>query len=210
MIYVILAIIFLTKITYADSPINKSKAYLHSRHAIGKNKSETTQVTQFFWYGCPKCYRLEIGLKDWMKKKSQDIQIIRIPAMLGGSWDIYGKVYLTLEAMDKDESMHKALFQAIHEKKINFRTIEEIAIFLQNKGLDRIQFLSFFHSFFIEMRTWNTKKLVKKYSISSVPLILFNGKEIPEIESSNRIEQILFKLDQLISRGREISSVKLS
>jgi thiol:disulfide interchange protein DsbA len=75
------------------------------------------EVLEFFWYGCPHCYDLQPALKAWMKKKSPDIELRRVPAVFRESWIPHTRLFYTLEAMGQLDRLHDEVFKAIHEQK---------------------------------------------------------------------------------------------
>jgi len=57
----------------------------------------------FFWYGCPYCYRLQPALERWIRAKPADVTVRRIPVILRESWAPHARIYYTLEALGEVE-----------------------------------------------------------------------------------------------------------
>src|SRR5690242_4991311 len=57
------------------------------------------EVIEFFWYGCPHCYRLESSLNAWLKNKPADVVFKRIHAIPNEAWGMHAMIYYTLETM---------------------------------------------------------------------------------------------------------------
>ena len=76
------------------------------------------EVVEFFWYGCPACFKLEPLLEAWVPKLQPDTVFRRIPAVFNDRWALDAAIYYTFEAMGVLDKLHKPLFDAIHKDRL--------------------------------------------------------------------------------------------
>ena len=77
----------------------EGKEYLVLSNPQPTSSADKIEVVELFWYGCPHCYRLEPLLQEWLDSKPDDVEFVRMPAVLGPSWELYGKAYYTAELL---------------------------------------------------------------------------------------------------------------
>lgn len=182
--------------------IEAGKQYVELSSAVPVAQPGKIEVVELFWYGCPHCYHFEPTINPWIEKLPQDVNFVRIPAMFGGIWDIHGQLFITLETMQVEKQVHKAVFDAIQKDGKKLATPEEMAEFLATQGIDSETFLKTYNSFGVKGQVANAKRLGMAYQISGVPTMIVNGKYRFDIGSSGGPEQALNVADQLIAKER--------
>lgn len=182
--------------------IEAGKQYVELSSAVPVAQPGKIEVVELFWYGCPHCYHFEPTINPWIEKLPQDVNFVRIPAMFGGVWDIHGQLFITLETMQVEKQVHKAVFDAIQKDGKKLATPEEMAEFLATQGIDSETFLKTYNSFGVKGQVANAKRLGMAYQISGVPTMIVNGKYRFDIGSSGGPEQALNVADQLIAKER--------
>lgn len=182
--------------------IEAGKQYVELSSAVPVAQPGKIEVVELFWYGCPHCYHFEPTINPWIEKLPQDVNFVRIPAMFGGVWDIHGQLFITLETMQVEKQVHKAVFDAIQKDGKKLATPEEMAEFLATQGIDAETFLKTYNSFGVKGQVANAKRLGMAYQISGVPTMIVNGKYRFDIGSSGGPEQALNVADQLIAKER--------
>ena len=75
------------------------------------------EVIEFFWYGCPHCYRFEPTLKKWLKTRPDYVTYIPQPAAFNATWAKHARAYFTAEALGVVDKMHEDFFSAIQVDK---------------------------------------------------------------------------------------------
>ena len=73
------------------------------------------EVREFFWYGCPHCFKLEPHMQTWLKKMPKDVRFVRTPAAMNQVWEQGARAYYVSEALGVRQKTHLMLFHAIHE-----------------------------------------------------------------------------------------------
>ncbi|WPO99875.1 thiol:disulfide interchange protein DsbA/DsbL [Pseudomonas sp. HR96] len=186
----------------ADVPLEAGKTYTEITPAVPVSEPGKIEVVEMFWYGCPHCYAFEPVINPWVAKLPADVNFKRIPAMFGGIWDVHGQMFETLEVMGVEKQVHTAVFDAIHKQHKMFKTPEELADYLSDKGVDKAEFLATYNSFAVTGKVAHDKQLAQKYGIQGVPTLIVNGKYRFDVGSAGGEEQALNVADQLIAKER--------
>ncbi|NWL79671.1 thiol:disulfide interchange protein [Pseudomonas taiwanensis] len=182
--------------------IEAGKQYVELNSPVPVSVPGKIEVVELFWYGCPHCYQFEPTLNPWAEKLPEDVNFVRIPAMFGGLWNVHGQLFITLESMKVEHSVHKAVFDAIHKEGKKLATPEEMAEFLAGQGVDKDAFLKAYNSFAVKGQMEKAKKLAMAYQITGVPTLVVNGKYRFDISSSGGPEQTLKVAEHLIEKER--------
>ena len=101
------------------------------------------QVTEVFYYGCSHCYNLEPSLHDWLKTKPANVNFEQVPAVLDNpNWIFMAKVFYTAKELGVIEQSHLPFFTALHRDRKSLFTVEEIATFFTQFGVEEADFIS--------------------------------------------------------------------
>lgn len=162
------------------------------------------EVIEFFWYGCPHCYRFEPVLEPWIKKLPKDVHFRRVPAMFNEPYARGARAYYALEAIGEAQRVHKALFEAIHSGG-NLRAEEEAPLteWLGKQGVDTKKFAAAYRSFSVEGKLKRAAQLTQAYKIDGVPAMAVNGKYVVNTESIKSFEHLLAITDYLVEKTRK-------
>ena len=160
------------------------------------------EVVELFWYGCPHCYHFEPHINAWAKKLPADVNFVHIPAMFGKLWQIHGQLFLTLDSMGVEGKVREAIFKSVQEEGNRLATPEDMADFLEKKGIDKSKFLSTYNSFAIKGQMEKARQLGMAYQITGVPAVIVNGKYRFDIGSAGSPEEVLKLADFLIEKER--------
>jgi len=97
--------------------------------------------------------------------------------------------------------VHGPMFEAIHQHKKQFRTIDEIAVWAASSfGVDKAKFLSTAKSFVVDGQIRKGMKMLQAMGVGSTPTLVTNGKFIPNTDvlraRNDLIEVTLFLVNQ--------------
>jgi protein dithiol oxidoreductase (disulfide-forming) len=151
------------------------------------------EVTEVFLYTCPHCYNFEKHSQEWLEQgksklgqgkpswlgtgKPEYVKYVRMPAVFNPRNVLLAKAYYTAESLGVLDTMHLALFQAIHEQGKRLETEEEIrAIFVKEAGISEADFNKAFTSFSVDNKVRRANSLTVAYGIMSVPSAVVAGK----------------------------------
>jgi protein dithiol oxidoreductase (disulfide-forming) len=158
------------------------------------------EVLEFFWYGCPHCYHFEPYISAWKKTMPDNVEFIRVPAIFRPDWEIQAKAYYALSVMGVIEDLHGKIFDAIHKDKKPLNTLDAIADFVAQNGVDKKTFLSEYNSFVVDSMTRKAKKKMLAYHIEGVPSIVVNGKYLTTGSMAGSYENLVKVIDWLVAK----------
>jgi len=155
------------------------------------------EVLELFWYGCPHCFQLEPYITEWKKTKAENVNFVRMPAVLNTSWLAHARAYYALETMGELERIHPIFFEAIHVQGRRLRDVESMSRFLSQHDVDAEKFKSAYDSLYVETKINRSGQLVRQYGSSSVPTIIVNGKFRTSASAAGGHENLLRVIDYL-------------
>ncbi len=174
--------------------------YSKLTNAVSTNSGDKVEVLEFFWYGCPHCFRFEPTISKWIKNKPANVNFMRVPAPINPSWVPHTKAYYALEMMGKGEQYHGALFKAIHIDRKKIRDLASITKFLVSQGVNEKAFKDAVNSFAVEMRVRKAMQLTKNYKLSGVPMLAVNGKYTISAQQAGGYDGMINIANYLISK----------
>ncbi|MGC3981523.1 MAG: DsbA family protein [Steroidobacteraceae bacterium] len=162
------------------------------------------EVAEVFWYGCPHCFGLDPYLENWRKNgKASYISFIRIPVMWSPGHQAHARVYYTAELLGKLEELHTPIFEEIHKNGNPLNSAQSIQNFFTSHGVSQAEFQKAFSSFSVESSLKRADALNLRYKVTSVPLIIINGKYVTDLNRVDASPQKLISLiNDLASRER--------
>ena len=100
------------------------------------------EVVELFWYGCPHCYSFEPKLVAWKKKKANNINFVRIPAIFNNRplWELHARAYYTADLLGILDKIHGPLFDAIQKDRKRMANLDGLANFFAQYNVDRATF----------------------------------------------------------------------
>jgi thiol:disulfide interchange protein DsbA len=129
------------------------------------------EVIDFFWYGCPYCNLFEPQLESWLASKPDNVDFIRIPAVIRPGWSRHARTFYTAAALGVVDPLHKQLFDADHADDL-----DELAALFSEQGIERSRFEAVFNSAETGRKVQEAVRLTRLYGIDSVPAIVVNGR----------------------------------
>jgi thiol:disulfide interchange protein DsbA len=142
------------------------------------------EVIEFFMYHCPHCHALEPILEQWVKKEGDNIIFKRIHMPYQGPNDPEAHLFLTLQAMGKNEAYQARIMDAVGDivrRKRSETLTEQEVLDLASKlpGIDKAKFTDTWNSFGVKTMLNREPGIVfNNYKIESVPTIVVDGKYV--------------------------------
>lgn len=182
----------------ADAVLNRDYTLLKpARRTDSPGKIE---VIAFFSYGCPHCKTLHPLVREWVAKLPRDVVLKRVPVSFGrAAWANFARTYYALESMGQLAKVDDALYEAVHEQRLQLVDEPSIAAWMGKQGVDPAAFTAAFHSFGVNTKVGNADKMSRDYGISAVPSFTVAGK-YSVISLSE--DQIFATTDALIAKAR--------
>jgi len=166
------------------------------------SSGDNIEVVELFWYGCPHCYHLEPLLAEWQAGKPDDVDFVRMPAVLGPNWELFGKAFYTAELLGVNDKVHAALFAALHKDKKKINNEAALQALFVEQGVSVEDFKNTFNSFAVSVKLNHAKQMTRRYAITGVPTIIINGKYSTGASKAGSNEGVIKVMDYLIVQAR--------
>lgn len=153
------------------------------------------EVREFFWYGCPHCYKLEPYVSAWAKTKPSDVNFVLTPGAMNPLWEQSARGFYTVQMLGKLAQTHEALFNTIHQGGQRIFTQADQAAFYSRYGINPTQFNGLFNSFAVTGKVNQAKQLAMTYKLTGVPAIVVNGKYVVQGEGPQVVETVKYLVD---------------
>ena len=105
-----------------------------------------------FSYACPHCAHFQPYADQLKKSLPAGAVFDYMPAVFNPSWEPYARAYYTAESLGVLDKTHQALFDALHRDHLPMRTIDDLATFYAQHGVDKAKFLATSGSFEVESK----------------------------------------------------------
>lgn len=160
------------------------------------------EVREFFWYGCPHCFKLEPYMQAWLKKLPKDVNFIRTPAAMNNVWEQGARAYYVSEALGVRQKTHLPLFHAIHAENQQLFDQASLAKFYTKYGISEQKFNSTFNSFPITAKIAESNKLAQQYQLTGVPAVVVNGKYVVQGEDGKVVQVVNYLIEKERKAGK--------
>ena len=160
------------------------------------------EVTEVFWYGCGHCYALDPALEAWNAGKPPYVEFVRVPVIWGPVHRQHAKLYYTLQALHRPE-LHTKVFDAIHQQGLALSARNELEAramqfaFLNREGVTEKEFDAAYDSMTVATNMMRAEEFTKKLVVSSVPLMVVNGKYITSVSEAGTEAKLLALINDL-------------
>ncbi|GAB4350911.1 MAG: thiol:disulfide interchange protein DsbA/DsbL [Gammaproteobacteria bacterium] len=161
---------------------------------------EKIEVVELFWYRCPHCYRLLPFMERWEKSKPDNVNYVRVPAILRGDWALHARAYYVAETLGIVEKIHRPLFDAIHAERRNLNSEKALEAFFVEQGVSAEEFRKAWRSFAVETKVRKARVMTQRYGISGTPAVVINGKYRTDGVMTGNFPNMIRVIDELIAR----------
>lgn len=189
---------FLTPIAYGAKFI-EGVHYIEIPFSNSLDTGKKVEVREFFWYGCPHCYRLEPLLEKWLKTKPKAALFVRTPAFLPKR-NNHARAYYTLESLNKLDTLHGKFFSKVQNDSNKLNSKEAIVKFVSSDGIKKADFLKAWDSSDVERKTKAALELGQNYGIHSVPTMVIDGRYVVGAKTAGSHEKMMQIVDYLVNK----------
>ena len=173
------------------------------KRALTEAPAGKIEVVEFFWYSCAHCNSFEPALEAWIKKAPKDVAVRRVPIAFQPNFEAQQRLYYSLEAMGKLDSLHAKVFYTIHVEKQPINTFPAISEWIQKQGVDRAKFEAMFNSFAVATKARKATQLQNDYKIDGVPSLGIGGRYLTSGSLTQTMARALEVTDYLIADVRK-------
>ena len=179
---------------FAQLAFVEGQDYQRISPAVKTSDPDQVVVTEVFWYGCPHCFRFEPYVERFAASLPDGVIFEQVPSALNPRWTEHARAYYSFQMMGVLEQTHKAFFDAIHLKRQRLNSLDTIAEFVAERGLDEKAFRDAYFSFPVETQLRRNGQKEKLYGHNGVPAVIVNGKYLISASlagSNDRMIQIM-------------------
>ena len=202
--FFITVILFTLSAVAGAEPFVAGKDYVLLKNGKTHNSPHAIEVTEFFSYGCPWCYRIDASLKQWALKQGSAVSFHKVPVIFHKDWVYYAKAYYTAKALALNSQLDKPLFKAILKDKTPLNSEQAMVDFFIDHGVEKETVQSAFtHSPEIELNLAAGQKLMGQYQINAVPALVINGQFKTDLQMAKSETRLLTILDYLVKKSKD-------
>lgn len=202
-VFFLFFILSLASISNIRAELTKGRDYAVLVSPQPTESGKNIEVLEFFWYGCPHCYKLHPHIKTWMKKMPKDVTFRYIPAIFRNSWIPGAKTFYALEVLGERNKLHDKIYDAIHINKIDLTKEELLFDWIEKQGINRKKFVDIYNSFSVGNRSSQSSQMSKKYGLRGVPSLVVDGKYLASGKMGGTPQDTIRTLDELIKIARK-------
>ncbi len=168
--------------------------------------ADKIEVAEFFWYGCPHCYTFEPIINGWAETKPANVRFVRIPAMWNGALVLHARLFYTEEILGRNgvikdpAEFRNAVFEEYHRRGNRMMSEGAIQKLFARFGVNAEDFSRTWNSFEVDQKMRVADDLARRYSVSSVPVLVVNGKYRTGAAEAGSYPILPEVIDELIAR----------
>jgi thiol:disulfide interchange protein DsbA len=183
-------------------PYQEGVHYFNIGQVPADTGSETVEVTELFSYGCSHCNTFEPYLESWNQSKPENVKFNRIAVAFGRrAWEMMARAYITAEMLGIEDESHIAMMDAIWKERKQFRTVDELADFYMQFGIERSAFLANYQSFAADSQLRKSQRDVQLFGITGTPSLVVNRKyRVTSSKAVGDFNAMLDVVDFLVSK----------
>jgi thiol:disulfide interchange protein DsbA len=138
--------------------------------------SDAVEVVDVFSYACPACNAFKPHMDALKKELPDGVEVQRVAAPYAGFFEVMARVFFALDVMGDVDKVHDELFAAIHQRGQRWRSVEQVADFLNDYGVDGEKLNATARSFAVASRMRRAQQQLGRYGANGVPTVIVNGK----------------------------------
>lgn len=162
------------------------------------------EVIEFFSYGCPHCSDFHPIISKWAASLPKDVSFRRVPVSFSRpEWARLSRLYYALEATGDLAKLDTAVFLALHEQRVSFKTDEAVVAWAASKGADAKKFGDALGAFSMQSKVQRADADATAARIGGVPALAVDGKFLINNEAASNYEHLLQITDSVIVKARK-------
>ena len=202
-VIIALSLLFGSQLAMAQlEPYQEGVHYFKIGQVPADTGSDTVEVTELFSYGCSHCNTFEPYLESWNQTKPENVKYNRIAVAFGRrAWEMMARAYITAEMLGIEDESHIAMMDAIWKERKQFRTVDELADFYMQFGIERSAFLANYQSFAADSQLRKSQRDVQLFGITGTPSMVVNRKyRVTSSKDVGDFNTMLDVVDFLVSK----------
>lgn len=184
-------LLFFLSVARAESVL---QSYEEIDAATQSDSLPKAELIEFFWYECPHCYRMESLLSE----AGLNDRVVKIPAVLRGSWMFTARVFYAMQAMGIEKQMHQKVFDDIHQNKLPLKNEEHLNAFLKRHGFDQKEFMTHFNSDMTNQKAHEAAVFTRQFAENGVPAFVVKNRFVTYPGIAGSLEETLETVESLL------------
>jgi thiol:disulfide interchange protein DsbA len=168
--------------------------------AVETSDPDKVVVTEIFWYGCPHCFRFEPYVQRWSANLPDGVVFEHVPSSINPRWTEHARAFYAFKLMGVLDEVHQEFFDAIHLKRQRLNSLDTIAAWVAEQGLDEKKFRELYFSFPVETQIRKNIQKEKRYGHDGVPAVIVNGKYLVMGSMAGSNERMIEVMNFLVDR----------
>ena len=159
------------------------------------------EIKEFFSYYCPHCASFEPHIQKWKKEiaSNTSVEFQAIPVVFRPQWKPAAELFFALHSLKKQDSLHPAVFSAIHSERVNFSNQKKITEWVVSQGIQEKDYEDAVNSFFVKSQVSKANQEQSLYRIDGVPSIIVAGKyKLPGNKFKGNWDDVIKNINLLI------------
>jgi thiol:disulfide interchange protein DsbA len=165
------------------------------------------EVTEFFYYRCPHCFRFETFLVDWLKNPPAGVTFKRVPVVWQPSSVAPAQAFYALHASGQFKKLHEQLFTSYHEGYA-LDNGKAVGDWVAKHGGDRNKFMAAWDSDAVKKQVEQASQMTRDYEIEGVPSMVVAGRYLTSSGMSKGEDKLIGVVDKLIALAHQQSAAK--
>lgn len=164
--------------------------------------TQPVEVVEAFSYLCSHCNTFDPYIESWKQRKPDNVEFRRVPVVFGRkSWELYARGFVTAQMLGVSEEAHTAMMDRLWKDKEMMRSMEEIADFYSQFGVESEKFLGAANSFAVDARLKRDQLQLQSYGITATPTLIIGGKyRVAGNAAVSSFDVMLDVVDYLVKR----------
>ena len=161
------------------------------------------EVIDFFWYGCPYCNELQPALEDWIKRKSADVAVRRVPVILKDNWAPHARIYYTLDLLGEVERLHQKVYHSYHVEELAMSKPDVMEQWASKNGIERRRWVDAYFSPEVDGRIARAFQATKRYDIQGTPSLVVDGRYLTSSSMTPTVRGMIPVVEDLVRLARQ-------
>ena len=163
------------------------------------------EVTELFWYGCPRCAELEPMMTSWGNYLRGDLALTRSPVVWHEIMRTHARIFYVAERLRVLQDVHAAAFKAIAEHDQPLQMEPRIEAQVAAHGVDAQGFSEAWNHPEVLAAVDDAAQRTKAYVAEQLPALIVNGRyRVSLNEAVPTLDEMVISVNLLIRQLREV------
>ncbi len=200
--YLVVVGLLLAGMAQAQEPKYQDGVHYQTIENAPATRPGEIEVVEAFSYMCTHCATFEPYVQSWQKRLPESVKFVRYPVVFGrGTWELYARAYNTADVMGVADKAHAALMDKIWKERHVLKSMEELAAFYADYGVNPDEFVATSKSFAVDAKMRREQQFLMNSGVNSTPNVVVNGKYLVQGNAAvANYDQLLAVVDFLVAK----------